>query len=339
MPLLNPDRLARALAKGTRGGVYFLFGDEVFLKEEAAEAIIAAHLDPATRDFNLDQLRASDVEIDALASILQTPPMMAEWRVVLVREAQAFAGSSRARAVIQDALDKPVPGLALILIAELPERSRAKFYDELKKKAMAVEFSPLAPADVPGWLMSRAEAEGIEIDGTAARALAAAIGAEMGILNRELLKLKDYVGDRARIEVSDVEAVVGQVPRQNRWEWFDLVGDREFVRAREGLPILLDAGENGVGLVIGLGTQFLRLAIAAHGGERALQKELPRHQSWLAGRLARQARRWSPEVLDDALDELLRADRLLKSTNLGDQAIVEELLLRLQARAERGRAA
>src|SRR5690606_18818113 len=113
-----------------------------------------------------------------------------------------------------------------------------------------------------------------------------------------------------------------------------LVGEAKFERARAAIPVLFDTGESGVGLVIGLGTQFLRLALVAAGGKQALEAELPHHQRWLAGRLAGQARRWSRDALDAALDDLLRADRLLKSASLGDEQVIEELLLRLQSRRE-----
>ncbi len=332
MPQLSPDRLLRTLADGERGGVYFFFGDEEFPKEEAAARVVEAHLDPATRDFNLDQLRGTELDVELLASVLETPPMMAEWRVVVVRDAQGLAGSPRARAVVERLLERPAPALALVLLAQLPEKSRAKFYDLLKRRARAVEFARLAPGDVPGWLMARAGAQGVELEPAAARALAAAVGPEMGVLMRELAKLRDFVGERGRIAEADVEAAVGSVPRQNRWEWFDLVGEAKFDRARAALPVLLDSGESGVGLVIGLGTQFLRLAIVAAGGPKALEAELPNHQRWLAGRIAAQARRWTPESLDAALDDLLRADRLLKSASLGDGQVLEELLLRLQSR-------
>ncbi|MGH7446101.1 MAG: hypothetical protein ACRELT_00980, partial [Longimicrobiales bacterium] len=77
MALTSPDKLRRALEAGRRGGIFFLFGEDEFLKEEAAAAIIAAHLDPSTRDFNYDQLRGADLEPETLSSIANTPPMMA----------------------------------------------------------------------------------------------------------------------------------------------------------------------------------------------------------------------------------------------------------------------
>lgn len=333
MPQTNPDVVLRNLKSGKRGGVFFLYGEEEHLKDEMANAIVDAHLDPSTRDFNFDSLRGTDVTPETLASIAATPPMMAEWRVVVVRDAQGLAANARMRSVVEDFLKKPIPGLALIMVATLPQQSKAAIYEKLKKEAISMAFPQLSMSEVPDWLRARSENEGYELDVDAARAMAAAIGSELGILIQELKKLYGYVQERRRITLDDVKQAVGGIPRQNRWEWFDMLGDRKFADARNGLPVLLDGGESGVGLVIGIGTHFLRLAVIAHGGEKALEQALPPYQKWLAGRLSKQARRWKPAELDHALEDLLRADRLLKSTNLGDHAILEELILRFQARA------
>ena len=330
MAAVSAERLLESLARGKLGGVYFLHGDEEFLKEEAVQSIVAAHIDPATRDFNYDELRATSADPETVASVCATPPMLAEWRVVVVREAQVLATNAKLRAAVEAQLERPQPGLALILVAQLPERSKAKLWEQLKKATKSVEFSPLSAADVPGWLIERAAVGGKTLEADAARSLAAAVGTELGVLAQELAKLNGYVGDRAAISRADVAEVVGAIPRQNRWDWIDMVGDRRFAEARAGLIVLLDGPESGVGLVIGLGTHFLRLAIAAGGGERALGAALPPHQRWLAGRVARQARRWSLPALESALADLLRADRLLKSASLGERAVMEELLLRME---------
>lgn len=334
MPLTTPDKLSKALRSGSRGGVFFLFGDDEYLKEEAAAAITAAHLDPATRDFNYDQLRGADLEPETLASIANTPPMMAEWRVLVVREVQALAANARGRAAVESLLERPIPGLALVLVATLPDKTKAKFYEQLKKQAVAIDFAQLSAADLPGWLIERAGTHDVELEPHAARALAAT-GSELGTLVQELIKLVDYIGDRKRITKDDVTAIVGSVPKQNRWDWFEMIGDGRFRDARAAIPVLLDAAESGVGLVIGLGTHFLRLGVAAAGGDRALGAALPPHQRWLAGRITKQARRWDTHTVEDAIDDLLRADRLLKSSSLDEQQIIEELLLRLEQRSTR----
>ncbi|HEX8829552.1 MAG TPA: DNA polymerase III subunit delta, partial [Longimicrobium sp.] len=280
------------------------------------------------RDFNFDQLRGSEVTADELASLVATPPMMAEHRLVVVRDAQGL--SPKAREVVEAAAAAPPAGLVLVVSAAIPAASKARFYDDLKKRAVSAEFAPLATDDAPGWLMESArEVHGVELDPDAARSLVAAIGADQGTLRSELAKLVAYAGERKRLTLDDVRAVGGSIPRQDRWAWFDLVAERKFREALATLPTLLEAGENAVGLVIGMGGQLLKVGIACAGGQAALERELKPFQRWMAKRVVPQARRWTLPEVDAALGELLRTDRLLKSASLNDRQAMEELLLRL----------
>ncbi len=325
-------------ADGPPGGVFYLHGEDEFRKEEVAKRLAEAHLDSSTRDFNLDRLRGSEVDVETLASILATPPMMAEWRVVFLRETEGLASSARARELLVETAESPPPGLALILLCSPPARSSARFYKDLRKVCRAHEFSALSPDDLPGWLMERARtALGRELEPEAARALVAASGGELGVLVREVEKLADVAGDDERISLQHVEAAGTRIPSQDRWKWFDLVGERRWREARAGLPVLLSQqGESGVGVTIGLATHLLRIGLLLEGGRAALEQALPRHQRWVARRLGGQARGWTADEVDSALEGLLRVDRLLKSGRLGGEHLLEEWLLGLEVR---GRAA
>ena len=68
---------------------YYLFGEEEFLKEDALRQLIAAAVDPATREFNLDVRDGTTLDGETIGSLLGTPPMMAERRVVVVKNAPA----------------------------------------------------------------------------------------------------------------------------------------------------------------------------------------------------------------------------------------------------------
>lgn len=318
-----------------RGGAFYLHGQDQFRKEAAVRALIEAHVDPGTRDFNLDVLRGSEVSAESLASVLATPPMMAEWRVVVVREVEGLASSKHARDALLSVVAAPPPGLALVMSCTVPKGSKAKFYSELARRAQSVEFKEITADDVPGWLMDRAEkAHGVDLEVAAARALGAAIGPNLGVLARELEKLTDFVGARGRITVKDVDAAGTKLPSQDRWQWFDLVGERRFEEARRTLGVLLGQGESGVGLVIGLASHLLRLGVAVEGGQRGLEAVLPIHQRWLARRLGSQARTWTMAEIDHAMGELLDVDRLLKASPHTDEHFIETWLLSQRAYSE-----
>jgi DNA polymerase-3 subunit delta len=317
------------------GGVFYLHGEDHFRKEAAVRALMEAHLDPATKDFNFDPLRGTEVDGETLASTLATPPMVAEWRVVVLREAEGLASSKKARDELIGVAKSPPPGLALILSCTVPSGSKAKFYKELAKHARSVEFRTIREDDVPGWLMARAEAEhGVELEADAARALGSSVGTDLGVLSQELEKLASFVGDRGTIGIGDIEAAGTKLPSQDRWRWFDLVGERRFEEARRTLAVLFGQGESGVGLVIGLTTHLLRLGICVQKGRRGLEDALPRHQKWLAKRIVGQARTWTVEEVDDALDGLRDVDRLLKASPHTHEHFLESWLLGLQVRAE-----
>lgn len=329
---MNPLADLPGLAK-VRGGVFYLHGEDDFRREEVVRALMELHLDPSTRDFNLDSLRGTEVDAETLASVLGTPPLMADWRVVVLREVEGLAANARARDILMATVSRPAPGLALILSCTVPQGSKAKFYKELEKAARSVGFPPITPGDVPGWLMSRSlDRFGIEMDVDAAQALGAAVGTNLGVLSQEMEKLAEYASGRKRIALSDVESAGTRLPAQDRWRWFDLVGDGRLEESLDAVGVLLGQGDTGVSLVSGLTTHFLRLGIVAEQGLGALEAILPQHQRWLAKRLVSQARGWRPAEIDAALAGLLRVDRLLKASPLSEEHLLEEWLLTLLAR-------
>ncbi|HUF75956.1 MAG TPA: DNA polymerase III subunit delta [Longimicrobiales bacterium] len=321
--------------KGARGGTFYLHGEDQFRKEEALRALVDAHVDPGLRDFNLDLLRGTEVAPETLASVMATPPMMGEWRVVVLREVEGLASAKRARDELLRVAADPPPGLTLIMSCTVPKGSKAKFYSDLARGTQSVEFKAVTDADVPGWLMERAaEVHGVEVEVVVARALGAAIGTDLGILARELEKLSELVGERKRITLEDVERAGTRLPSQDRWGWFDLVGERRFEEARVGLRTLIGQGESGVGLVIGLTTHLLRLGLAVGKGSAGLEAALPVHQKWLARRLRDHARRWSGPEIDHALAGLRDVDRLLKASPHSDEHFLETWLLGQRVLAE-----
>ena len=63
--------------------VYVFHGDDDFRKDGALKAVIEAAVEPALRDFNVEVRRGTEVDAETLGSLLDTPPMLAERRLVI----------------------------------------------------------------------------------------------------------------------------------------------------------------------------------------------------------------------------------------------------------------
>ena len=332
MGALTNEQLSARLAQGRLGGSYFLEAEDPFLRDAAITRLVEAHLEGGSPDFDLDQLSGDEADAASLAARLDTPPMISPFRVVIVRAAQGLSPS--ARSVLEDAIGREVPNRLLIVAAEVPRGSKAKFYDKLRKGCSTVSLATPGPSELPGWLAKRARSvHGVELDMRAAQLLASGIGGRLGVLARELEKLVDFVAPETRIDLEQVRAAVGALPEVDRWQWIDKVVERRIGEALAELPALLDSSESAVSLIGAVAEALIRVGLA-RGGSAVLTEVLKRDGSyknlrWKVRVYNQQARGWTDEGLVGALAELLRADRLIKSGGLSDRAALEEALLRM----------
>jgi len=84
------DEIMRDLKAQKVAPVYYLMGEEDYYIDKLSDAIVATVLTEDERDFNLDIVYGAETDIDKVIELAHAYPMMAEKRVVLVREAQAM---------------------------------------------------------------------------------------------------------------------------------------------------------------------------------------------------------------------------------------------------------
>lgn len=331
---LTYDQLSDRIEKGKLGGSFFLKTEDPFLRDEAIALLTEAHLAGGSADFDLDQASGDDLDAAGLAAMLGTPPMLSAYRVVVIRGAQGL--TPKARAVVEEAVSREVSNRVLIIAAQVPRGSKAKFYEVLRRHCMTTALRAPGTSELPGWLARRAKSSfGVELEMAAAQLLAAGIGARPGVLAQELEKLVSYVEPERKIGLAEVRAAVGALPQVDRWNWIDKVAERRIGPAIAELPALLDSGESAVGLIGWLSESLIRVGLAC-SGEGTLVKVLKRDGSygnlaWKVRTYVQQARRWTEAQIAAALAELLRADRLIKAGGLSERAALEEALLRIEA--------
>jgi DNA polymerase III subunit delta len=328
--------LHTALKKRVFDPVYYLFGDDDFLKEGASRDLVEAAVDPATRDFNLEIRRASDLDAEALDALLSTPPMLAERRVVVIRDVDKM--KKGARVLLDRYLARPAHDTILVLVAP----AGAKVDKGLSDRVTAVEFAPLTGDRLPKWIVHHAKtALGREITPEAVTLLAEAVGSDLAQLAVELEKLASYT--TGAIDERAVSEVVGVRRGESLGDFLDAVAAKDVVTALGLIPIAMQLPKTtGVSIVMALTTQTLALAygdaaLASGVAQRNLFSELMtllKDTGAYPGRpwgeavtaWAKYTSRWSGAELDRALVALLSADAALKETRLSSP---EQLLTTL----------
>jgi DNA polymerase-3 subunit delta len=324
---------------------YYLYGEDEYLKEEALRHLLDAAIDPATRDFNLDQRRGSELDGESLASLTAMPPMMAERRVVVVRDVTAL--KKDARAALDAYLAKPAPDVLVIVTSP----ADAKPDKSLVSSTVAVDCTGLTGAQVPKWITSRVEKTlQTTITGGALELLIDSIGSDLGQLATELDKLVAYSGGK-EIDEDAVAAIVGMNRDETPGMLLDAIAARDSARALALLPgVLRQPKTNGVLLVMGLTTQMLALAIGRARNVPAARAANEYFNILRAGSSnmtmrawgeatsawARAHGKWSAEDLDHALAVLLQTDVSLKQSRVsGDEQILASALLQICAGSNR----
>jgi DNA polymerase-3 subunit delta len=345
--------LRDAIKRRSFDGAYYISGEDDYQKDDAVRQLIEAALDPTSRDFNLDTRRGSDLDAETLEILLSTPPMMADRRVVVVRDIGGL--KKDARKILDRYLGKPAADLLLILTCP----SGSKSDSVISGSVTTLEFDLLSGDRIPRWIAHYATTElGIGISQPAIELLQAAVGSDLHQLAAEIDKLASYMdGKGAEISEEAVAAVVGVRRGETQADLLDAVADRNLSRALELIPhVLSQPKTTGVSIVMGLTTQMLaiswgraRLDDGSPKGRLSQEYfDLLRETGAYAGRpwgsacaiWSRAAERWTREALEHALDVLLEADVALKESRVSsDEQLLASVVLSLCAADERVAAA
>src|SRR5258708_7619021 len=174
--MASPGEKALHAALRTRefDAVYYFYGDDDYLKDVRVRELIDVAVDPATRDFNLEQRRGAETDAESIDSLLATPPMLAERRVAVIRDVDKLKRD--ARRLLDRYLANPASDALLLLVS--PEGIKPD--QALVARATAVEFAPLTGDRVLKWVAYHAEHElGRSISPEAVSLLLEAVGDDL----------------------------------------------------------------------------------------------------------------------------------------------------------------
>ncbi|MFN2316923.1 MAG: DNA polymerase III subunit delta [Gemmatimonadales bacterium] len=348
MPAHSWDDLYKTIRKGNLPAAVYLYGEEDPLKDELIQELLDRSLDPGLRDFNLDTRSAATLAPDDVTTLLTTLPMMADRRVVIIRDVEAWNKKAKAKQAVLDVLDKPSPETLVILVQGAGDREKPKDNEpdaDLAKRAYAVNCERLPFDRAVRWVNKEAEKSGLSLTPDAVAHMVTVWESELGPLRAELAKLSGLAGGET-LSLERVSGFLGVRRGETLPDWRDTVMNGDIGRAAIMLPRLLEqSGMSGVKMVTLLGQSLVGTALArAHRDdgkrgravESAVYDSMKRAKLWgmdyrtTAAAWSRWSEQWTAPRLRAAIAAATEADQALKETTIsGDEGILTDLIMRL----------
>jgi DNA polymerase III subunit delta len=370
-------------ASSPKAPVLLVCGDDDFGVKERAREVFGkwgAEIGGSDHEIIDATVNNSSEALSALSKLraaLQTLPFFGSGKVVWLRNCN-FMGEERAaeaQAVTENLSDLAQELKAFVwqnvrlLVSAGKVDKRKTFYKTLEKIGSVEVFAGWSAED-RNWadqaenLASRIIGQlGKEISGEALGRLVTYTGPHARALRNEIEKLSLYVGDRARINTADVEAIVTRQKQAKAFALGDALGERNLPRALRCLDEELwemrrDPQHNEIGLLYGLISKVRGLIMVR---EMMAQKWLRPETDF--NRFKSQLARIPPEALPEdkkfnplsinpyvlfralshapnyaqaeliaAMDLLLECNRHLVSRSLDPALLLQQALVRIMSR-------
>lgn len=202
---ITETELKNRIKEGTCN-LYLLYGAESYLTEQYARMIARQTVEPDFDAFNLQRFDGQSLPLEQLEEAVETLPMMADRKCVLVRDMDvAAADSSRLISLIEQLPDSCV--LVFWQMTLQPDKKKAwkDFLAAAEKVGSVVEFGRKTEGDVVKLLVGGAKRRGCVLAPEDARYLVEQAGNDLQLLLNELDKLTALAGEGGTITRSLID--------------------------------------------------------------------------------------------------------------------------------------
>jgi len=326
---------------------YVFHGTDEFTRAETL-ADFKSKLGPHdTVDLNTTILDGKALTLAELRHACDAIPFLAEKRLIIVDgllthlTARQDRKLSAAQKASLDALIDYLPHLPhttrLVFVEDraLPNSHPVIQLAEREKTGYVKRFKPPDTKALPRWIGERARKHSGQIEPQAAGRLAAVVGADLRLLDQEIVKLVTYAGGERAITEADVDTVVPYAQAAIVFDLVDALGQRDGRTAAQTLHRLLEAGEHPLGLLAMIARQFrLLIQVKELKNEGASYQDIAKRlgiHPFPAKKLYDQATRFTAAQLEAVYRHLLDTDVAVKSGEVEVEVALDLLVAGLAA--------
>lgn len=209
--------------------IYFLMGEEPYYIDKLSEYIEKNVLSEEEKGFNQTVLYGRDVDIDTIISTCRRYPMMADYQVVIIKEAQDLVKTIEQ---LESYVDHPTPTTILVVCYKYKTLDkRKKMIKTLEKGGMLFESKKLYDTALPQWLKRVLAGKGFDIEPKASAMLIEFLGNDLSKIANEIDKLAIILPKGATITPDAIEKNIGFSKDYNIFEFQKAIGQKNIEKS------------------------------------------------------------------------------------------------------------
>lgn len=187
--------------------IYLLMGEEPYYIDKISDFMVKNVLKEEEKAFNQTILYGKDVDAASVTNAAKRFPMMSEYQLVVVREAQHIRDIDN----LVYYASAPLKSTLLVLNYKYKKLDkRKKLYKEIEKQGVIFDAKKLYDDKIPGWISQRLEEKAYTIQPTASVLLTEFLGNDLQKIEKELDKLVITLPEgRKDIDVRHIEENIG----------------------------------------------------------------------------------------------------------------------------------
>lgn len=222
------DKIMSSLEKREFAPVYFLSGEQTYYIDEITSQIENGVLDDAERDFNQTVVYGRDVNSRAIISYAKRYPMMSEYQVVIVKEAQDVKDIME----LEPYIKSPLQSTILVLCYKYKSLDKRKgFAKAISKHGVLFEAPAVRDYQVPTWISGYLKKHGYSAGPRECALLADHLGNNLSKVVNELKKLFINIPQGTTITPDHIEENIGISKEYNVFEYQTALSLKDRARA------------------------------------------------------------------------------------------------------------